>query len=49
MGRKIHQASIVATMDLPRSPAAFKASCLQADRTGDDQEAVGLSGHGIDH
>ena len=40
MGRKIHQPSIVATMNLPRSPAAFRASHLQAYRTGDNQEAV---------
>lgn len=49
MGGKIHQAPIVAAMDLPRSPAAFRASCLQTDGVGDDQEPVGLCGHGIDH
>ena len=32
MGRKIHQAPIVATMDLSRSPAAFRASSVQANR-----------------
>ena len=48
-GREIHQAPLLAAMNLPRSLAAFRTSSLQADRTGDDQKPVGFGGQGIDH